>query len=142
MHLPPPVQHADYARIECASAAAAHYGVPPDLIRAVLRQENGCGKRSAPNKNGTVDLGCMQINSSHLSWLRGYGITSDMVQYNNCLNIQLGAYFLRRSLNTGPDFWRGVGSYNSGTYTAEKEAVNERYRMQVWNHLVDIWHGY
>jgi soluble lytic murein transglycosylase-like protein len=141
MHaLPPP--HVDRARIECVTAAAARYAVPVDLIRAVMRQENGCGKRSKPNKNGTVDLGCMQINSSHLPWLSGYGITDVMVQFNDCLNIQLGAYFLRQSLDTGPDFWRGVGGYNSGTYTPKKEAVNERYRMQVWNHLVDIWHGY
>ncbi len=141
MHQAPPAP-VDHARIQCVVAAAARYSVPPDLIRAVLRQENGCGKRSAPNKNGTVDLGCMQINSSHVPWLRGYGITAAMVQFNDCLNIQLGAYFLRQSLNAGPDFWRGVGVYNSGAYSTKKEGANARYRMKVWVHLVDIWHGY
>lgn len=129
-------------QMQCIAAASARYAVPQLLIRAVMRQEGGCGKRSAPNKNGTVDLGCMQINSSHLPVLRGYGISPTMLQNNDCLNIQVGTWFLRQSLSGAPDFWRGVGAYNSGGYTAEKEKVNARYRTQVWNHLVDIWQGH
>ncbi|TAM33765.1 MAG: conjugal transfer protein [Burkholderiaceae bacterium] len=138
VHLPPDLNQ---TRAVCIEAASARYQVPAALIRAVIRQENGCGKRGATNKNGTTDLGCMQINSSHLPWLRGYGITATLVQNDDCLNIQLGAYLLRRSLDAGPDFWRGVGGYNSGTYSAKKEAVNKHYRMQVWDHLVNIWQG-
>lgn len=83
----------------------------------------------------------MQINSSHLPELRQYGITAAMLQHNDCLNVQIGAWYLRRSLDSAPDFWRGVGAYNSGTYSQAKERVNARYRLQVWDHLVDIWNG-
>lgn len=42
----------------CVRVASSHYQVPVDLVRAVLKTENGCGK-VVRNKNGSVDMGCM-----------------------------------------------------------------------------------
>lgn len=138
---PPP--DLDPARARCVVAAAQRYNVPIVLLRALMRQEGGCGQAHL-NSNGTYDYGCMQINSVNLSSgprLAQYGISARHLQFNDCLNIQIGAFMARRHIDASPDFWRGVGAYNSGTYTKGKENTNRRYRFSVWSHVQDIAQG-
>jgi len=53
------------------TASAQQYGVDPSLALAIAQQESSFNPNavSPPNKNGTVDYGLMQINSSNLSSL-------------------------------------------------------------------------
>lgn len=63
------------AREACIERAAAHYQAHPDLVRAVLRTEGGKVGQIRRNKNGTFDMGPMQVNSVHLPELARFGIT-------------------------------------------------------------------
>lgn len=138
---PPP--DLDPGRARCVVEAAQRYNVPIVLLRALMRQEGGCGQAHL-NTNGTYDYGCMQINSANLSTgpkLSQYGISARHLQFDDCLNIQIGAFMARRHIDASPDFWRGVGAYNSGTYTKGKENTNRRYRFSVWSHVQDIAQG-
>lgn len=53
--------------IECINRAAITYVVPAKVILSVLATENGKVGTARPNKNGSYDLGPMQINSGWLN---------------------------------------------------------------------------
>ncbi len=122
---------------QCVAAASARYQVPQDLIRAVMRAEGGAVGTVARNRNGSADLGVMQINTIHLPELARYGITREVLVNNACVNIHVGTWILSRELQRGGDFWTNVGAYNSRT-----PVHNKRYRERVWEHLLAIWRGH
>lgn len=126
----------------CVVQAAAHYRAHPDLVRAVLRTENGTRGEIRKNKDGSFDMGPMQINSVHLPNLAKFGITKDMLVNDECLNIHIGTYLLQKHIVTAPDvgsplgFWRAVGKYHSAT--PEK---NAEYQKRVWRNLNQLRMG-
>lgn len=126
-------------REACIAQAAAHYRAHPDLIRAVLHQENGKAGKIRRNKNGSFDMGPMQINSVHLPELAKYGITQQMITNNECLNIHIGTYYLQKNIVTTPNsgtasgFWNAVGNYHSTT-----PDKNISYQHLVWGKLVEL----
>lgn len=133
--LPPPSPPA-ITREACIASAASRYAVPVDLVRAVIRTEGGKTGAISGNKNGSYDMGLMQVNSIHLPEMKRYGITRDYLINNECINIHIGTFILHRALSESQDFWRGVGAYNSKT-----PVHNERYRKKVWGNLVKLWQG-
>ena len=65
------------------------------------------------NKNGSYDIGIMQINSIHLNelWTK-YGISEDDL-YNPRLNIHIGAKILKDCLNKhNNNLINGITCYN------------------------------
>ncbi|WP_218497700.1 lytic transglycosylase domain-containing protein [Xanthomonas euvesicatoria] len=128
-------------RAACVSAAAQRYGVPPSLVWAVIKTEGGTTGRTSTNKNGSKDMGLMQINTIHLHNaphnLVSRGITRDVLINDECVNIAVGTYILSYELNNkGYDFWTNVGAYNSRT-----PVHNEHYRAKVWNNLLQVLQG-
>ncbi|WP_245803925.1 lytic transglycosylase domain-containing protein [Geothermobacter hydrogeniphilus] len=65
------------------------------------------------NRNGTVDIGLMQINSI---WLDQLGPTWDYL-FDPCTNIMTGAWILSRCIQDYSYTWRAVGCYHSRTPT-------------------------
>ncbi len=114
----------------CIERAAAHYGAHPDIIRAVMRTEGGKTGNISYNKDGSFDIGKMQVNSVHLPELANYGITSAMLTNDECLNIHIGTYYLQKNVITAPHFWNGVGRYHSKT-----PVKNINYQYRVWGNL-------
>lgn len=117
-------------REACIEHAAAYYSAQPDIIRAVMRTENGKTGQIRHNKNGSIDIGAMQINSIHLPELAKYGITQAMLTNDECLNIHVGTYYLQKSIITAPNYWNGVGKYHSAT-----PFRNVSYQYLVWGNL-------
>lgn len=140
MDLPAIVQYDQ--REVCVVQAAAHYGAHPDIVRAVLRTEGGQVGKIRNNKDGSFDMGPMQVNSVHLPELAKYGITQAMLTNDECLNIHIGTYYLQKHIVTTPDagtasgFWRAVGKYHS--VTPDK---NVRYQVRVWENLNQLRNG-
>src|ERR1700722_7251590 len=85
--------------IECINRAAITYIVPAKVIIAVLEVEGSRVGSATPNKNGTVDLGPLQINSSWLKQLSQYGYTREQLQYNPCINVMVGTWILSTKLS-------------------------------------------
>jgi soluble lytic murein transglycosylase-like protein len=119
--------------IECINKAAVTYKLPPELIIAVLRTENGRKDMARPNKNGTFDYGPMQINTIWLSQIQQYGYTKDMILHNPCLNVWVGTWILAQEVAANPNFWRGVGSYHSRT-----QSKNVPYQYKVWQNYLTL----
>lgn len=120
---PPPVAASLPAssRTQCVDSAARRFNVNPQLILAVMRTEGGTTGKVTWNKNGSYDMGLMQINSIHLPELAQLGYSRDTLINNGCANIFAGTYKLRQAIDGGQDFWHGVSRYHSKT--PEKGAV-------------------
>lgn len=113
--------------IECINQAAMTYHVPATLILSVLAIENGRIGSASSNQNGTFDFGPMQINSIWVSKVRLYGYTQHQLQYDPCVNINVGTWILSQHIakNTS-SLWRGVGNYHSHT-----ARLNQNYQIKV-----------
>lgn len=118
----------------CIEDAAVRHRLPPSLIRAILRVEGGQPGRVSGNRNGSFDIGPMQINSLWLPEIRRRGGSLELILHHRCANIEFGAWLLGREL-AGLDpsridhatFWRAVANYHSRT-----PALNRAYAERVW----------
>ncbi|MGH8159369.1 MAG: lytic transglycosylase domain-containing protein [Rhodanobacter sp.] len=120
-------------RDQCIAGASKHYQVHQDIIRAVLRTEGGSVGRVSWNSNGTYDIGPMQINSSHLAELAHYGITEAVLLKNECLNVYIGTWMIKKEIVSAPDLWTGLGNYHSHSST-----YNADYQWKVWRRLQQV----
>ena len=100
--------------LECINQAALHHHVPATMIVSVMQIENGRNGDAIHNKNGTHDLGVMQINTSWLPRLQKYSISKESLKNDACLNVDVGAWILAQSIARS-EGWKGVGNYHSAT---------------------------
>lgn len=120
----------------CVQQSSQKYELPVELLLAVIKTEGGRNGLRIKNRNGSWDLGIMQINSVHLPALKKMGIDKHMLLYNSCVNIDVGAWMLRSNFPTSPsaankkEWWRYVGNYHSKTPT-----YNVEYQKLVWKNL-------
>lgn len=112
--------------IHCINYAASEYHVPAKLIIAILNVEQGRIGMASKNKNGTYDLGPMQINTSWWPKLSTYGYTKEEIQNNACINIEIGTWILSKNIADGNNFFIGIGLYHSGRLD-----LNQKYVQQV-----------
>lgn len=118
--------------LACMTAVAAFYHLPPRALPAIHVVENGWAGSVRHNKNGTDDLGVMQINTLWLPELsRGTGLSLSHLRsalvYQNCFNVAVAGAILRVYLHeTGDNLVKAIGFYHSHTPT-----LAEAYRMRV-----------
>jgi soluble lytic murein transglycosylase-like protein len=119
------IPHTDVP-LRCVNEAAIEYHIPAKLIISLLSVEQGRNGKVEKNKNGTYDIGPMQINSSWLSNLKKYGITKEDIQFNPCTNVKVGAWILGKYISGGDDLLSGIGDYHSHT-----KRYNQDYYQKV-----------
>lgn len=106
----------DQTAQDCWSIAARQFGVNVQVLRAIAEVESGFRATAINrNRNGTADIGIMQINSSWLPTLARYGVVrADL--FDPCTNIHVGAWILsENNRRFGATSWRAVGAYNART---------------------------
>jgi soluble lytic murein transglycosylase-like protein len=112
--------------------AAKLYGLPPRVLPSIQAVEGGAVGDVEYNKNGTADLGVMQVNTSWLPAFAAYThLPIDVVRtrliYEPCFNIAAAAAIMRTYLNeTHNDLMRAVGDYHSHT-----GPLNQQYQLKV-----------
>lgn len=111
------------ASADCFDDAAAYHQVHVGILRAIAMKENHrCGAETInKNTNGSVDIGCMQINTIHLPELRRHGVYPDDLK-DQCKNIYIGAWHYRKKVNKYGPTWQAVGAYHS-----ETPALRDKY---------------
>ncbi len=115
--------------LECINQSAEMFHVPAKLIISVIKIENGWNGATVKNKNGSEDLGVMQVNTTWLKELSRYGISRENLQYDPCVNVHTGTWLLAKGLARG-EGWQGVGNYHSATpiyNTAYRQKVKKAY---------------
>lgn len=121
------------AKADCLDDAANYWGVPPRLARAISMHESHMRPNAiGHNKNGSRDIGLMQINSSWLSTLRKYGITeSDL--FNACVNAYVGNWILAGNISRLGFNWEAVGAFNA--VSPEKR---DAYAHKIYHQLMSL----
>ena len=115
--------------LECIEKAAVIFHVQPLAIISIIMTEGGHVGRISKNKNGSYDIGPMQINSTWLPQLQKYNISREDLLYNrSCTNIFVGTWILAKELSHSDNFLVGIGDYNSHTKYFNK-AYYEKVRL-------------
>ncbi len=116
----------------CFQEAGQKYAVSPRLLWAIAKAESNFDPSSINrNRNGTIDVGLMQINSI---WADQLGGTWDALG-NPCTNVMAGAWILSQCIRDYGNTWQAVGCYHSRTptrrdaYASRIAAILERARV-------------
>jgi len=122
--------HASLA-LACWQEAAEQHQVNPYLLSAIAKTESGYNPQAVHhNRNGTRDIGLMQINSLWLPELARHGIREADL-YDPCTNLHVGAWLLRRQQLQHGNTWDAVGRYHSATpHLKTRYAQRVKYHMQ------------
>jgi len=116
----------------CFEDAGQYYGVSPQLLWAIAKVESNFNPKAINrNKNGTYDIGLMQINSSWLPYLKKHGIDPSLL-WDPCYNAHVGAMVLRHCIDTYGYSWKAVDCYNKGKNARE----NSTYVWKVYKSLL------
>ncbi|MCP5152435.1 MAG: lytic transglycosylase domain-containing protein [Chromatiales bacterium] len=131
--LDPATPHAD-----CFAASAARHRIAPALLAAIAEVESAFDPRARNrNRDGSEDIGLMQINARWLPALAAHGIDREAL-WQPCVSIEVGAWVLAQSIARYGYTWRAVGAYNAGTARdASAEARRMAYARRVAARLRD-----
>ncbi|TAL53583.1 transglycosylase SLT domain-containing protein [Pandoraea sp.] len=120
------------AYADCWREAGARYHIDPALLYAMAHVESGLDPKARnKNRDGTRDIGLMQINSRHLPRLAKFGITEKKLLDEPCTSVMVGAWILADFIRREGYNWRAVGAYNAGT-APNREFLRQRYAQKVW----------
>lgn len=117
----------------CWDTVAHYYHVDPYLLFAIAKVESGMNPNAVGwNRDGSRDVGLMQINSSHFRELQRQGINESRLMAEPCTSIMVGASILSSMIKVYGYNWEAVGAYNAGL---KKENYSQRmvYARNVWN---------
>ena len=119
----------------CWEEAASRHDLEPELLQAIALVESGYRAQAMnyTNRNGTRDIGLMQINSIHLPRLLKQGITEERLLSEPCLSVEVGASILAEFIQRFGYNWTAVGAYNVGPGPGpQREALRLRYAERIW----------
>jgi soluble lytic murein transglycosylase-like protein len=128
------------SQANCWQQAGARYGIEPELLKAIAMVESN-GNTSAINKNrdGSTDVGLMQINSSHFKTLHKFRISQKDLLNDPCQSVMTGAWILAGQIQRFGYSWDAVGAYNAGTAnTPKRRALRQRYIRKVAPHYARL----
>jgi len=118
----------------CFEDAGARYGIDPHLLHAIAIVESNMNPHAiGRNRNGTIDVGLMQINSSHFPRLQRKGISREKLTRDPCTSVLVAAEILAEFIGKHGYTWRAVGAYNAGS-GAKREAARQSYAGKVARH--------
>ena len=114
------------SKAACFEEAASRYQVPSVLLKAISRVESAGNPHALNrNKDGSFDIGHMQINSRWLPKLSHFGIAPDQL-WDPCTNTHVGAWILAQAVQRIGYSWTAVGAYNAGS-----QEKRDRYARKV-----------
>lgn len=103
-----------YVQAFCFQEAGQRYAVSPQLLWAIAKAESSLNPSAVNhNRNGTVDIGLMQVNSL---WAGQLGPTWAYL-HDPCTNVMAGAWILSQCVRDYGYTWQAVGCYHSRTPT-------------------------
>ena len=120
--------------VPCWDAAGAYHGIDPWLLYAIAKVESSHNPRAVngSNRNGTRDIGLMQINSIWLPELRRHGITEAQL-FNGCASTYIGAWIMAKNIKKHGYTWQAIAVYNVGSLnTPGRQKVGRRYAEKVY----------
>ena len=105
----------------CIFMAAQTYSLPPAVLLGIYQVEAGqVGQQVGPNKNGSYDLGPMQINTIWVPnladrWGVSNATAKKWIKDDPCTNVGVAAWILRSHLDETRDLAKAIAHYHSRT---------------------------
>lgn len=114
----------------CFDYASRFYGVSHWVLWAIAKVESGFNPYAVnKNKDGSYDLGMMQINSRWFKHLKEKGLITDEKElYDPCKAVFVGAYILKKCVDDYGYTWEAIGCYHSRTKKRNKWYANKVYK--------------
>lgn len=110
--------------------AGKKYNVDPYMLLSIAEVESNFDASAITrNKNGTVDIGIMQINECWFSQLKKHTPNPRKSLLSYEYNIDIGAWVLAQCISRFGDSWKAVDCYNKGTRDPRE---NSYYNHKVW----------
>ncbi|NWA29281.1 transglycosylase SLT domain-containing protein [Pseudomonas gingeri] len=126
------------AAANCFQDAGERYHIDPLLLYAIAQVESGMNPAALnTNRDGSRDIGLMQINSRHLQRLAAFGIDEHKLRSEPCTSVMVGAWILAQFVQQLGYGWQAVGAYNAGTLQEQGDG-RERYALQVWHYYHEL----
>jgi hypothetical protein len=121
------------AQAFCWKEASDMYGIPVEVLIVIAQNESSLNPkaRNTSNKNGTYDIGLMQINSAWLPTLKKFGISEDTLN-DPCVNLKVGAWVLANNAKVFGWNWTAIGAYNVGCKNMKKEECEKKRNDYAW----------
>jgi hypothetical protein len=116
----------------CYALVSAFYHLPPHVLPSIASVEGGRQALVSANKDGSADLGVMQINTLWIPPLAQHTRQSEAtirrrLVYEPCFNIAAAGAIVRIYLNEAKgDLMRAIGNYHS-----HRAIANLSYRLKV-----------
>jgi len=116
----------------CFKKAGDVYQISPELLHAIARVESGLDPSATnQNRNGSYDVGLMQINST---WKKSLGGRWDHLS-DPCYNVMVGSWILRQCMDRYGYSWDGVACYHTGKGLSDsgmkKQTLAKKYIRRV-----------
>lgn len=112
----------------CFDNAGNEYAISPLLLECIARTESNLDPKAINiNKNGSVDIGLMQVNSY---WVSKLGLDRDRLITDSCYNTMAGARILSQCIDRHGYTWEAVGCYNA-TSMVKKTAYSWKIFRQL-----------
>lgn len=128
----------------CLLQAASVQSVPPAILLGLLNTEGGKIGMQSPNKNGSFDLGPMQINDrvwvpvlAKMHFGGDKAAARVALRDHGCYNMHVGAWIYRQYLDeANGNYAEAVGFYNS--HTPDKKRA---YQMRFAKKFKELFPG-
>jgi soluble lytic murein transglycosylase-like protein len=112
----------------CWDEAAVRYGLSSQLLYAIARTESGLNPAAVGrNRDGSRDIGLMQINSWWLPTLASHGIAEHHL-FDACTSIHVGAWILAGNVSRLGYTWEAVGAYNARSAPLRRAYAHKVHR--------------
>lgn len=113
----------------CWDDAATRYQVSSALLYAIARTESGLNPLAVGrNRDGSRDIGLMQINSTWFPALASHGI-KERDLFEPCTNIHVGAWILAGNVSRLGYTWEAVGAYNAASPALRRSYIEKVRRV-------------
>lgn len=122
----------------CLMLASQTYNMPPEVLFSIYSIEGGkTGQIVGPNKNGSYDIGPMQINTIWLPELAEiWGVDKNTaykwVRYDTCTNVGVSAWILRKHYDETGSMSKAISQYHSRT-----PHIGKAYKNKVVKNMID-----
>jgi soluble lytic murein transglycosylase-like protein len=112
----------------CLEEVSEKYSISKKLLLSIAYVESKGNELaiSKLNKNGTFDIGLMQINSAWLPLLRKKGF-KDKDLLDPCVSLDVAGWILAANIDRFGMNWKAVGAFNSTNLGNQQAYVNKVY---------------
>ncbi|ESC67562.1 Invasion protein IagB precursor [Salmonella enterica subsp. enterica] len=123
---------------DCWLQAEKMFNIESELLYAIAQQESAMKPGAiGHNRDGSTDLGLMQINSFHMKRLKKMGISEKQLLQDPCISVIVGASILSDMMKIYGYSWEAVGAYNAGT-SPKRSDIRKRYAKKNLGELQKI----